>query len=201
MAIELFLMPSTGTGTRDDPYRLKYSDEPGVIRSGSIRYQENDVVVAMIEAPQATLDVIAGYSDATRLATENNLETTVTAGNVTTVRSIFEAAFIPNVFINVGDTRREVIRGVIGMFLFSQRMEGALGEGWKKKAQDAGVTLASKWSQFPTVLKNALITVRDDFGWSTEQLGVNNQSTMREILKAVSDQFEGNPVYISGFEI
>jgi hypothetical protein len=158
-------------------------------------------MIAVIEANQSVLNSIAADPDVTRIATETNLETTVTAGNVPAVRTIFEAAFIPGLFINVGDTRREVIRGVIGMFLFSQRMWGKFGDGWKKQAQDAGMTLDSTWQEFPQPLKDAFITVRDSFGFTNEQLGLTNQSTMREALKAFSDQFEGKEIHIGGLVI
>jgi len=201
MPVNLFLLPMSGAGTRADPLRGKYSADPQVTRRSNIRYSKLDDAIVLIQAPQSYLDFVAAQSDATLLATEANIDSQLTAGQAAAAKTIFEGAFIPGEFINAGDTRREVIRGVVGMFLFSQRMEGIFGEGWKARAQAAGVTLNSTWQDFPQVLKDALITVRDDWGWTNADLGVANTSTAREILKAISDQFEATRITMSRFEI
>lgn len=201
MAIEIFLAPLVGAGTLTDPIRPKYSDDPQVVRSGSIRYSKDSNCICLYEAPQPYLNSIASQPDATRLASASNIDQTLNANQANTAKVIFEAAFIPGQFINAGDTRRQVIRGVVGMFLFSQRMEGRFGEGWQAKAVARGVTLDSPWSTFPQVLKDELIAVRDSFGWTNAELGVTNTSTMREILQAISAQFENKPIFLAGVEI
>lgn len=199
MAREFFLVPMIGTGSRQDPYRAKYSDL--VDSHGSIRYSRADHAIAMFDADQSVLDGIAAEADATRLATETNLDDTLTAGQANAAKTIFEAAFIPGQFINAGDTRREAIRGVVGMFLFSQRLEGRFGEGWRAKAQARGITLDSTWTEFPQVLKNEFLEIRDDHGWNNTDLNVSASSTLREILQAVSNQYEQTPIFIAGFEV
>lgn len=201
MAIELFLVPMEGSGTTTDPWRGKYVDDPQVGASGCIRYSRQDHAICMIDAPQAYLNSVAAQSDATRLATASNIDQVLTSQQANTAKTVFDDAFIPGQFINAGDTRREVIRGVVGMFLFSQRMEGALGEGWKAKAQARGVTLDSTWNTFPQVLKNEFIAIRDSFGWTMADLGVDTSSTLREILQAISQQFEATPIFVGGLEV
>ncbi len=201
MPVNLFLLPMTGTGTRADPWRGKYSKHPQVTRRSNIRYSNQDDAIVLIQAPQAYLDSVAAEPDATLLATQDNIDEQLTVGQANAAKIIFEDAFIPDLFINAGDTRREVIRGVVGMFLFSQRMEGIFGEGWKAKAKNAGMTMDSTWQDFPQVLQSGLITVRDDWGWTNAEVGVTNTSTAREILKAISDQFESTRITMSRFEI
>ena len=205
MAIELFLLPMAqidrGWGPRWD---IKYIDTiTPTGPSGMIRYQPNEAdsdVIALIEASQSDLNSVASQLDVTRLATRDNLDTPINAGQATAAKAIFEAAFIPGLFINAGDTRREVIRGVVGMFLFSQRMTGRFGTGWRKRAQDLGITFASTWTTFPQALKDEFIDVRDSFGWEGN-LGITGTSTLRDIMKVVSDQFEDTPIFIAGHEI
>ncbi len=201
MPVEFFLVPMVGAGTRADPFRGKYTDTPGVVRHGCIRYSQLDDAICLIEAPQPTLDTIAGNADATRLATESNLDSTLNTAQANAAKTIFEDAFIPGEFINAGDTRREVLRGVVGMFLFSQRLEGTFGTGWRQRAQAAGVTLNSAWQDFPAQLRAEFIAIRDDQGWTNADLGVTNQSTMREILQAVSQQYEQTPIFIASYQV
>lgn len=208
MAIEIFLVPMESVPHSDFPahteVRGKHTDlslDPGMVRSGTLRYSNGSHGVAMIEADQTYLDTVAADPDVTRLATSQNLDEVLTAGQANAVKTIFEGAFIPGQFINAGDTRRQVIRGLVGMFLFSQRMSGRLGDGWKERAQARGMTLDSTWAEFPVALQSELIDVRNSFGWTNVDLGVNASSTMRDILQAVSQRFENAPIVICGVEV
>ena len=202
MPVECFIVPSVGTGTKADPYRAAYIHELATkVRAGSIRYSTADERLAIVEADQADLDSVAAESDAFRVWNETNIDSALDLGQVNNWRAFLEAREIPGEFVNVGDTRRQVTRGVVGMFLFSQRMEGRFGEGWKAKYKARGMTLNSTWADFPQALKDELLAVRDDKGWTNAELGVTNISTMREILKAVSDRYENEPIFIASFEI
>lgn len=196
MPREIFLVPMVGTGTRSDPYRGKYTRDPAVTTQGALRAGRQDVAVAMIEASQTYLNSVAAQADALRLATESNLDNALTAGQANTAKTRFESVGIPGQFINAGDTRREAIRGVVGMFLFSQRMEGKFGSGFWKRGQALGITLDTAYADFPQALKDEFITVRDEFGWGN--LGLTNASTLRQIMQAVSLQFEATPIVIGG---
>ncbi len=203
MAVELFIVPMVVPATPSfaDPIRPKYVKDPAVNRWGSIRYSTADDAIVLIDATQVYLDSVAGESDAFRIATEANIDNTLNAAQVTAARTFFEVRDVPGEFVNIGDTRREVIRGVVGMFLFSQRLEGAFGVGFREKFTSRGMTLDSTWQDFPQVLKDEFLLIRDDHGWTNTELGVTNASTLRQILKAVSDQFENTPIVISQFEI
>ena len=189
-----------GVGTKVDPYRAKYTDDPAVIAAGSIRYSNVDHAVALIDAPQVYLDFVAAQPDATLLATNANLDQVLTAGQANAAQTIFESAGIPANFINAGDTRRQAIRGVIGMFLFSQRLEGRFGVGFKAKAAEHGVTLSSTWSSFPQALQDVFIEIRDTF-WPGNNLGITGASTLRQILVAVSQAWGSHQFVIAGVSI
>lgn len=202
---ELFVVPMIGTGTRADPVRGRYTqDEFGGAfgtpsAAGTIRYSRQDDAVVMIDAPQAYLDQVAAQADALRIATARNLDQPITAPQATAAKAFLEARGIPQQMVNVGDTRREVLRRVVGMFFFSQRMEGRFGEGFKKRATDRGISLDSAWNTFPAALQNEFIAIRDDHGWGN--LGLTATSTLREILQAVSQQYAVLPIYICGLRI
>ena len=199
MAIELFLGPMEGSGTITDPYRAKYTRDASIVASGSIRYSHSSVGLVLINALQAYLDSVRGQSDVTSLATPANIDQTLTNGMVNAAKTLFEANGIPAGFVNIGDTRREVVRALAGLFLFSQRLEGRFGSGFWQLAQSRGIGLDSIWNGFPQALKDEFIAVRDEHGW--DNLGLTGLSTLREILTAVSNQFEGTPIVIAGVSI
>ena len=199
MAIEVFLIPMEGSGTQADPYRAKYTRHASVNSSGAIRYAHNGVALTLINAPQAYLDGVAGQSDVTRLATVANVDQQLTNGLVNAAKTIFESHGIPSGFINVGDTRREVLRAVAGLFLFSQRLEGRYGSGFWQLAQSNGVTFDTQWDDFPQGLKDEFLAVRDEHGWGN--LGLTGSSALREVMRAVAEQFENTSFFIAGVEI
>lgn len=200
MAIELFLVPMVGAGTKDDPYRAKYTRDPQVIRSGAVRYSRTESAVALIEAPATYLTEVRGQSDVVSLATPSNIDNALTANQANAAKDLFEDRGIPAGFINAGDTRREAIRAVIGLFLFSQRLEGRYGSGFWDRAKSHGITLATVWADFPQSLKDEFLDVRDSFGW-TGNLGVTNSTTLREVMRILAEQFEDTPMYIAGVAI
>lgn len=199
MAREIFLVPMVGTGTKTDPFRAKYSDDPAVTTSGSIRSAREGECIAMFDATQTYLDSIAAQSDSMRLATEANIDNALTANQANAAKTFVEARGIPGDFVNQGDTRREAIRAICGLFLFCQRAEGLLGVGFKQRAIQLGVTLATQWNSMPQELRDVFISVRDDHGWNN--LGLTGSSSLRQIMLAVSEQFENTPLFIGGFEV
>ena len=197
MPIEVFLVPMQGDGlTRATAYTAKYNDDPSIIRGEYIPYSKTTVAILSLEAPQTYLDSVATQSDATRLATQANIDSTINATQASTFKSIMDGVFVPDIVAIAGDTRRYVIRKTICMFLLSQRFQGLFGESWQQKAQANGITLGSTWGDFPQVLKDAFIQVRDSHGWGN--LGLTSISTMNDILTAVINKRASNKLYIAG---
>ena len=188
-----------GSGTREDPFRGKYQRDGAVTRAGCLRFSRTDHAIVMIEAPQAYLDTVANDPECRLLATPATIDNALTQGQVNAVKSFLEANGIPGHWLAAGETRRQALRGIAGMFLFAQRLEGRFGTGLLAKAAQRGINLDSTWAEFPQALKDELLDVRDSFGWTN--LSVTNTSTMREILKVCGDQFQGTPMFIAGVQI
>lgn len=199
MPVEIFMVPMIGTGTRADPFRPKYSNDPAVSSSGAIRSSKADECIAMFNATQLYLDSVAAQTDTLRVATGANIDSTLTLAQANAAKTFLENRNIPGEFANQGDTRRQVIRGVVGMFLFCQRMEGKFGVGFKKRAIDAGITFSTQFVDFPQAVKDEFLAVRDDHGW--DNMGLTNASTLRQILIRVAQQFEKTPIVIAGYTI
>lgn len=203
MAKAFFLVPMVGScKSYDDPYRGKYMMSSNVSKGGCLRYaRKNSHAVVMLEAEQSHLDWVANRPDAFRLANEDALDTPLTDAEVGDIKARLEDAFIPSGFVDKGDTRRELIRGIAGLFLFSQRCEGAFNEGWRQRAEDRGMTLQSVWSSFPLDLQHELRQVAQSFGWSSDELDIKPMTPMHQILAAISERFEDYPIFLSGFEV
>ena len=199
MARAMFLVPMTGIGTREIPFSPKYADTPGIDKWAQTDYSSSSVSLMVVNAPSAVISSIASNPDATILATPQNIDSTVTVAQANALDSLLEGVFIPGNIVSAGDTRRAVIRRLIGIFWFSQRMNGRFGQTWVDRAQANGLTLGTQWQDFPQALKNQFLTVRDSFGLSNA--GLNNTSTVREIFAAINVAFSSSPMKMGGIEI
>jgi hypothetical protein len=208
MPIEFFICPQVGAGTKADPIRAKYQQGVGVVRAGQLRFTRGAGAesIVMIEADQTYLDNVAADSECTRIADESNMDTPLTAPQVSNIQNFLEARGIPADWLQVGETRRQAIRGVAGMFLFSQRMTGHLGQGWKARLVTHGVTLATEWQALPAQFRTELVEV-----WNTlavmlhlsqiVEADVSPTLTMRQVLKAMGNRLQNVPIFIGGVEI
>jgi len=203
MPREVFLLPTIITDPATDKFkgkwRAKYVDATGIVGHACLCCSRNDWRLVMVEGPQAVLDAIAANTDATRLATEANLNSPVTVSQANVGKVIFEGMGIPHTFFMAGDTRKQILRKIGGYFMFSRRMEGKFGSGWKARAVGHGVTLDSTWNTFPQVLKDELVAIRDDKGWGN--LGITGSSTTREILHLISAKYSGVDMNLNGVTI
>ena len=208
MAAALYLVPAFArviqypdVGNGLPPARTswtgKYAIDPQVTKRAAriFSFAETDVALLYLQAPQAYLDTVAGQSDAILLGTPGNIDNTLDSAAVNAARTAFESTFIPEGIVNIGDTRRIVIRRIFILLRFSRAMYRRFGKGWKAEAQDSGLTLASTWSEFPTALKNMLSSAVADLGLDPQDLGLTNASTMRQILSAIAESESANPVF------
>lgn len=202
MPIAAFICPMVGTGTRADPRRAKYqrgAPADGIVRSGQIRFGHADDAILVIEAPQAYLDTIAADPECRLIADASTINNPLTAPQVNAIQTFLENRGVPADWLAPGETRRQALRGLAGMFLFSQRMEGRYGASWKQKLVQHGVNLSTPWQALPVVLQNELVETATSFGWT----GVVPQpaTTLRAILRAMGNRFQGQRVFIAGFEL
>lgn len=190
-------MPLQGTGTEDDPIRPKYTD--GFIYR-SMPFNP-DLCVVLVQATQTELNAISAQTDTMGLATPQTINDPLSAAQVSAAKTTLETLSIPAQFLTTGQSRRLLLRQLVGMIQFSQRMIGRFGKGWRQRAAEHGLTLDSTWSNFPQALKDEFIGVAESFGWDVPSLGLSASSTLREILNTMAEQFAGYPFVIGGIEI
>lgn len=200
MPIAAFVCPTrgAGSGTRTDVFRPKFArGDVSIVRVGVLRFGRTDDCIMLIEASQTYLNTIAADPDHQLIATQANIDSALTAGQVSAIQSFLEARGIPADWLVAGETRRQALRGLAGMFLFSQRMEGQYGQSWKQRLVQHGVTLNSEWQTLPLALQVELLTTGATLGYSGGS--PSPTTTLRQILKAMGNLFQSKPIEIAGF--
>ena len=201
MPIEMFLVPMIGTGSDgnggvepEDPYRAKYLFETPAPRRGVGICSSSrgvDIALMVIETTQANLDNIAAQPDTVRVATGDTIDSTLTVGQASAVKAIFENLKIPQGFANAGDTRRTVVRRLLGFMMFNSRLSAKFGTNWRKRLSDNGKTLDSTWAELPQGMKDELVGA-----WvgKARILGTPptpaDSTTVRSILQQLVNRFE-----------
>lgn len=123
-----------------------------------------------------------------------NLDNNLTAGAVTTATNYLESVNIPADWVSVLDTYRSVLRSVVGLFMFMQRVTAIRGVpiDW------VSINLQTRWRDIPTNWQNAMIQAATELGFSTD--GVTNTVRLRAILKAMADRWT-EPIKFKNDEI
>lgn len=197
MAVGLFLLPIVDVQNANIPLRGgKYgmrADHAEVIRGSFLKLDADDTL-GLIQAPQAYLDTVAGQLDAVLLADASTIDAVITPAQAAAFAAELESRSLPAQWLTAGMTRREAIRTMAGIGMVSQRMLGRRRGGLKATLARHGMTLDSTWADIPQAMRRELLDIADDFGW--DDLGLGATSTVREILKAMSDQFASTPMTI-----
>lgn len=129
-----------------------------------------------------------------RNGTSRNLDGLATAGEVAALKSYLDTAgnFVPMAWATTADTRRAILRGVCGMFLFMQRLHGLSNSSpltW-------GVTLATTWGQLTQQQRDWILQAAADIGYTGQTPA--NGTTLRTILKTVGDGWGTKPIGLGG---
>ena len=203
MAIEIFLVPMVQIRLNDRgmPHSgPKYvSGNPNINGFSAVWYSRLTECVVLVKATGAVLTAIRSNPDVVSVATAANIDNPINASKRDNIRAYLEAREVPAQWVNTGDTRRQLIRGLIGIYLFGQRLEEHTGLPIKDSFQQAGVTLNDEWQTLPQNVKNMLLSTAASNGWSNP--GFDNTVTVREILKYFSDQYESAPIVMAGVVI
>ncbi len=230
MPRELFLIPLTtptggGAGGASFP---KYLDNPAVESASALIYGEADTSICLVQAAQADLDLLAAQSDVQRLATTDNIDNPITEQQRDNFRAFVEGLGIPGNWIQTGETRRLVIRGLAGMFNFSRRLEVAFGENVRRKLANNGVNLETEWQDMPIQLQDELIATAISIGFAVPfppwrlpyqppflddeetipnpepvdyEPTIEDTVRFRAILRRFGNQYQTSPIEIGGFPL
>lgn len=189
--VRLYLMPITGAGTRQDPRRPKYVDQYLVGFSwGMIDYgAEPACMVGVQDILDLTHSAIAQEPDCVALPL--NLDQQIGA-QLAQVQNVIEALNIPADWVQSSHTYRQVARLVAAIFQFMQRLNG-IGFG---RLLDGTVSLSTRFNQLPVATRTKLQEAAQSMNFDTSSL--SGSSTLRQILKAMADQWGILEIHIGG---
>jgi hypothetical protein len=156
-------------------------------------YLLEDVGLIAADVTTAQHSIVAAQTDV--IALPVNLDVTLNAGAVNAAQAALEGWNVPANWVTTGMTYRQVVRTVVRMWRFHARMV-AMSNG---RLFDGTVTLSTALASLPLAARNRLKSVADSYG--LDYSGVTNATTVRQLLKAMADQFADDPVTLGGLTI
>lgn len=133
---------------------------------------------------------LAGLVDVTDVPL--NIDAFVTQAALIQVQEALEGLKIPGNWVTTSHTYRQVLRAVAGLFQFAGKYHEMHGE----ELVDSAINLSMTWGQVPQAKKEKVIATADFFGIDYSE--VNNNWTLRQILKLLADFWQSN-VFNFGF--
>jgi hypothetical protein len=183
MTLNLYVMPLTGAGVIGDARRPKYADSVFSAFNWSMFDYGGEpwCLVGILDIDDPTSTTLSGEPDA--IALPVNLDQAIGSGPLATVRSDLESVNIPGTWVLASNSWRDVVQFVGAVCQFAQRFQGQTGGLWFT----GGITLASTFSQLPSVARTGLTSAASSFGFNTS--GITGASTIRAILLSAGQQY------------
>lgn len=197
MAFNLYVMPITGAGTRNDPRQPKYTSTFQSFNWTMYDYgNETECLVGILDIDGATDSSLTGQADCIGLP--SNLDNAV-AGARSTVQSDLESVNIPGTWVQTTNTWRDVVLFVGGACQFAQRFQGLTANG--SRWFTGGVTLNSTFNSLPAGIRSAIQSAAASFGFDTS--GITGSSTLRQIIQSAAQQYvaAGMPLIMAGVSL
>jgi hypothetical protein len=204
MAIRFYVLPLVETTLNGNIYRSpKYFQGSRGIQTATaglenihydiIDYGFQPVCILGADMLAAQHTILSAQPDV--LSVPLNIDNSLTAGAVTTVQNFLETLHIPANWVTTVLTYRDVLRQVGQLFYFMQRLHSKL----PIKLFDGTVTLSNTFGSLSTTVQQALIDTATSFGFSTS--GLTAGTTLRQILKALANNFGSSPLILFGQSI
>jgi hypothetical protein len=186
MAANVYLMPSVGLSTKEDPQRAAYqADIAAVAEYAQTRYGgEPTHLVAVKDIPADLHATIS--ADATCLALPD-LDAVV-GTRLTATRNKMEGWNIAASWVTADMPYRQVVRVTYIFFQIATRL---LGMGRPNLFQ-AGVSLDTTFGGLPAGVRQDLKDVAASFDPPLDTSQVTGTTTVRQLYKGLADQFKGD---------
>ena len=194
MAFRLYLVPIIGTGTNTDPRKPKYFMS-GTLTTPStwtgIDYGIEPWMVVGSDLSVVDDAAIVAQPDAFGLPFD--LTPNLTAGQVTTVQNKLEAINLPADWVNTTLTWQQVVRIVLGVMGFIQRLMSFTSNG---SLFAGAVTLATTISQLPASMRTNLTQCAT--GMNLDISSISGSTTLRQALFILGNQLSTRSIAING---
>lgn len=172
--MSLYLTAAQGDGSVGNPRRPKYVEAFGVAWA-AMDFGQAPVFLVAATLPPAVEDTLTPNADFFKVPVD--LDTLLTDPQVTALNARLEPLGLPADWVNNGFTWRQVIRGVLSIFLFAQRAQVNIAQA----------NLDQTFSQLSLPIRTRLQAAADSFGLSTA--GITGATPVRQIMRAVAGQW------------
>lgn len=150
-------------------------------------YGDVDRMIVAVETDATTHDAIAAFADV--LALPENLDQLPGASARNAIKNRLETFNIPSGWIVAGMTYREILRIVLGMFMFMQRLQvRSPGNIFKR----LNITLDTTFGELGVGAQQVLRDSANSLGYNGDAIPAN--WTIRQILKYAADQWGDAPI-------
>lgn len=189
MPTRIYLMPLIGTGTLQDGRAPKYmSLFDGDDITMSDYGLEPVCLVAVSNISTAAHNSVVANADVTALPADL---TQIIGGQLTAVQTALASINLPGDWVQSGFTYLQVLRVVLLIFKFAQRLNPVLRT---TRLFGGGVNLSTQINQLSAPVRTALGSAATSLGFDTSSLA--GATTLRAALKAMADQFPNDTLHL-----
>ena len=169
--------------------------EPGLetVRWAMIDYGDHDTMLAHCILDATQHSILAGQTNV--LTVPENIDNNLTSGAVTQTKDYLSSNKIPSVWVTTSYTYRTVLRVVIGMFFFVQRIGSKMAT---KRFLDV-YPLNTELGDIPASKRDKISATADSFGIDYSSL--TGTSTLRDFLKLAGQHWKNTPINHGGYHI
>lgn len=204
MTVHFYFMPVINLGEGPEggrgPKYLRFGSNTSEVSCpwGMIDYGHIDVALLAADTTLAQHQYIFDKTDVLsidpRTGVPRDLDQLATQAEVNALTTYLDNAgnFCPMDWADTSDTRRAILRGVCGMFLFIQNVTGILAGGTPK---DWGITLDTTWTDLSSQQQSVLLQAATNLGYQVQVPAPTTR--MRAILRYMAQQWGEKPIYIS----
>jgi hypothetical protein len=189
MAKRLYIVPKIGTGAGDDAYRPKYFKDLDGVSWSAMDYGLEPHFLVASELTTDQHNTLVANADV--IAVPANLDAQV-GTNRDAVVDALETLNVPAGWVTTTMTYRKILKIVAAIMLFAQRLHGHGGI----RIFESGITLSTKFNKLPAATRTKLIAAAQSMNFDTSSLA--GTSTIRQILKAMADQWSVKDIKIGG---
>jgi hypothetical protein len=194
MTIRFYILPMerAANGGRGPKYFEWKSDPdaPGLTSPWCpVDYGLIDQVIIASDITDADHTSLVAHADVYSFPLD--LDATMTQQNQNDLISFLEAKIIPAQWLSGAQTFRSVLRTIAGMFLYIQNISGILNVD---PTTIEGVALNTQYRNLPATFSAALAQAASNLGYDFS--GIRNNTTLRNVLKLMSDQWGTRPIYM-----
>jgi hypothetical protein len=195
MPTYFYLMPIARVDNGRGPKYLKWRFNPtGIDCQWSMKdYGSIDYGCLAVNATVEQHTTLVGYTDNYQFP--ENLDAIMTSAQRSTLEAFLEAVAVPGDWITAQDSFRTALRTVTGMFMFMQRLTALAGSN----PLNWGITLNTQWRNLSAQQQSWITDAFMSLGYSAAF--ITNNTQVRRIIKAASEQWGARPIYFGFVEL